>query len=298
MARSLKTLIAENHPLIVPSMYDGISALLIKQLEFDAAYVGSYATGATRYGVPDIGYIGLEDMADQVRRLGPIAEVPIIVDGEGGWGNPLHVARAVQVLERAGAAATHIEDHDFGKHLGAQQVITTEKAVDKIKSAVDARKSEDFLIIGRTDSPAVEGPARAVDRALAYQEAGADGLFIAGFLDNESWARLKESAYVPIYVPDFPSMSAADQAATGADVVLYYGLAHISAKAGMLEAFETLKKHASTVSIENKLSTGGFDEFLGIEAARAQAKKFGLIAENDDTMEKMKRMFDEMQASK
>ena len=298
MARSLKTLIAENHPLIVPSLYDGISALLIKELEFDAAYIGSYATGATRYGVPGIGYIGLEDMADQVRRLGPIAEVPIIVDGEGGWGNALHVARAVQVLERAGAAATHIEDHDFGKHLGAQQVVTTEKAVDKIKAAVDARASEEFLIIARTDSPAVEGPARAVDRALAYQEAGADGLFIAGFLDNESWARLKHSARVPIYVPDFPSMSAADQAAQGADVVLYYGLAHISAKAGMLEAFETLKANSSTVSLENKLSTGGFDEFLGIEAARVQAKKFGLIDANDDTMEKMKRMFEEMQANK
>ena len=298
MARSLQTLIAENHPLIVPSIYDGISALLIKELEFDAAYIGSYATGATRYGVPDIGYIGLEDMADQVRRLGPIAEVPIIVDGEGGWGNALHVARAVQVLERAGAAATHIEDHDFGKHLGAQQVIATDKAVDKIKSALDSRKSEDFLIIARTDSPAVEGPARAVDRALAYQEAGADGLFIAGFLDGDSWARLKQGARVPIYVPDFPSMSAADQAGQGADVVLYYGLAHISAKAGMLEAFQTLKQHASTVSIEGRLGTGGFDEFLGIEAARAQAKKFGLIDENDDTMAKMKRMFDEMQASK
>src|SRR5258707_11892266 len=132
MARSLKTLIAENHPLVVPSMYDGISALLIKELEFDAAYIGSYATGATRYGVPDIGYIGLEDMADQVRRLAPIAEVPIIVDGEGGWGNPSHVARSVQVLERAGAAATHIEDNDFGKHITAKSsVISTGKAVDK-----------------------------------------------------------------------------------------------------------------------------------------------------------------------
>lgn len=298
VASALAKLISENHPLIVPSMYDGISALLIKELDFQAAYIGSYATGATRYGVPDIGYIGLEDMADQVRRLGPVAEVPIIVDGEGGWGNPLHVARAVQVLERAGAAATHIEDHEFGKHLGAQQVITTEKAVDKIKSAVDARKSSDFLIIARTDSPAVEGPASAVDRALAYQEAGADGLFIAGFLDDASWARLKQNARVPIYVPDFPQMSAADQGAQGADVVLYYGLAHISAKAGMLEAFETLKKNSSTVSIEGKLSTGGFDEFLGIEAARVEAKKYGLIDENDDTMANMRRMFEEMRAKK
>ncbi len=296
MAKTLKQAIADNHPLVVPSIYDGISALLVRDMGFEAAYIGSYATGATRYGVPDIGYIGLEDMADQARRLAPIVGVPLIVDGEGGWGNPLHVARSVKVLERAGAAATHIEDHDFGKHLTAQQVITSEKAVDKIKAAVDARQSEEFLIIARTDSPAVEGPASAVDRALAYQEAGADGLFIAGFLDADAWARLKSEARVPIYVPDFPQMSAADQAAQGADVVLYYGLAHISAKAGMLEAYEVLKKNASTVSIESKLSTGGFDEFLGIEDARAQARKYRLIPENDDSMAEMARQFQALQA--
>ncbi|WP_223693522.1 isocitrate lyase/PEP mutase family protein [Leifsonia poae] len=292
MARSLRTLIAESHPLIVPSMYDGISALLIKELEFEAAYIGSYATGASRYGVPDIGYIGLEDMADQVRRLAPIAGVPVIVDGEGGWGNPIHVARSVQVLERAGAAATHIEDHDFGKHITAKSsVISTGKAVDKIKAAVDARASEDFLIIARTDSLFVEGPAAGVDRLLAYQEAGADGLFVAGFLDADSWTRLKAESRVPIYSPDFPQHSAADHAAQGADVVLYYGLAHIAAKAGMLEAYEVLKKNASTVSIENKLSVAGFDEFLGIEDARVQARKYGLIDQNDDSMNEMARAF-------
>lgn len=292
MARSLKTLIAESHPLIVPSMYDGISALLIKQLGFDAAYIGSYATGASRYGVADIGYIGLEDMADQVRRLGPIAEVPIIVDGEGGWGNPLHVARSVKVLERAGAGATHIEDHDFGKHITLRSsVISTQQAADKIKAAVDARNSENFLIIARTDSSGVEGPASAVDRLLAYQDAGADGLFIAGFLDAESWVRLRTDARVPIYSPDFPQHSAADHADQGADVVLYYGLTHIAAKAGMLEALETLKRNSSTVSIESRLSVSGFDEFLGIEDARAQARKFGLIDTEDHSMLEATRAF-------
>src|SRR3984957_20948409 len=92
MASTLRELIARHHPLVVPSIYDGISALMLREFGFEAAYIGSYATGATRYGLPDIGYIGLEDMADQVRRLAPLAEVPIIVDGEGGWGNPLHVA--------------------------------------------------------------------------------------------------------------------------------------------------------------------------------------------------------------
>jgi 2-methylisocitrate lyase-like PEP mutase family enzyme len=278
MVRSLASLIKENHPLIVPSMYDGISALLLKELGFEAAYIGSYATGATRYGVPDIGYIGLEDMADQVRRLGAIADIPIIVDGEGGWGNPLHVARAVQVLERAGAAATHIEDHEFGKHLTPQsRILPVGAAVDKIKAAVDGRKSSEFLIIARTDSPGSEGPAAAVDRALAYEEAGADGLFIAGFLDEPSWDKLNNESHVPIYVPDFPTMSAADQASQGADVVLYYGLAHISAQAGMRSALQTLKSESSTVSIEDEINTRGFDQFLGIEDAKVKAKQFGLI---------------------
>ncbi|WP_345373386.1 isocitrate lyase/PEP mutase family protein [Frondihabitans cladoniiphilus] len=293
MSSTLRQAIAGSHPLVVPSIYDGISALLVRDLGFEAAYIGSYATGATRYGVPDIGYIGLEDMADQARRLAPIAGVPLIVDGEGGWGNAIHVARAVQVLERAGAAATHIEDHDFGKHLTIKSsVIPTGQAVDKIKAAVDARDSEDFLIIGRTDSIGVEGPSAGVDRALAYQEAGADGLFIAGFLDADSWARLTSDARVPIYVPDFPRQSAADQAAQGADVVLYYGLAHIAAKAGMQQALEVLKAESSTQSIESRLSTAGFDEFLGIEKARVQARRFGLIDPDDDSMAEATRAFE------
>lgn len=278
LPQSLRMLISENKPLVVPSMYDGISALLLKELGFKAAYIGSYATGATKYGVPDIGYIGLEDMADQVRRLAPIACMPVIVDGEGGWGNPVHAARSVQVLERAGAAATHIEDHVFGKHITPRPTIAPiEQATGKIKAALDARASDDFMIIARTDSPFTEGPERAVDRALAYQEAGADGLFIAGFLDDASWARLKQAATVPIFTPDFPQHSAADHADEGADVVLYYGLAHIAAAAGMRRAFEVLKRDASTISIEGDLSVRGFDEFLGIGAAGTIAKQYGLV---------------------
>ena len=178
---------------MVPSIYDGISALVLREFGFEAAYIGSYATGATRHGLPDIGYIGTGGHGGPTpRRLAPVAGVPVIVDGEGGWGNPLHVARAVQVLERSGAAATHIEDHDFGKHItGKPRIVPVKVAVDKIKAALDARNSEDFLIIARTDSAGIEGPEAAVDRLLAYQEEGADGLFIAGRLDETSWLRLK-----------------------------------------------------------------------------------------------------------
>ncbi|MGW1785063.1 isocitrate lyase/PEP mutase family protein [Streptomyces sp. NPDC002143] len=278
MMPSLRSLIEENSPLIVPSIYDGISALLVKEIGFDAAYIGSYATGAAKYGVPDIGYIGLEDMADQVRRLGSIVEVPIIVDGEDGWGNPMHVARAVKTLERAGAAAMHIEDHDFGKHLADKpRILPTSVAVDKIKAALDARDSEEFLIIARTDAPGSEGSEASVDRALAYAEAGADGVFVAGVLDVSALARLNSEVSVPIYSVDWPDHSAADHAREGADVVLYYGLSHVSAKAGMKRALQLLKNESSTTSIAQELNIWGFDAFLGIEEYRIEARKYGLI---------------------
>jgi 2-methylisocitrate lyase-like PEP mutase family enzyme len=282
VSSTLRELIARRHPLVVPSIYDGISALVLREFGFEAAYIGSYATGATRYGLPDIGYIGLEDMADQVRRLAPVAGVPIIVDGEGGWGNPLHVARAVQVLERSGAAATHIEDHDFGKHItGKPRIVPVKAAVDKIKAALDARGSEDFLIIARTDSSGSEGPQAAVDRVLAYQEAGADGLFVAGLLDEPSQHRLKAESRVPVFTVDFPGQTAESLAKAGADVILHYSIAHMAATAGLRTAFSALAADGSTVSLQE--SWGGipgiiaYDDFLGIPVAREKARQYGLL---------------------
>lgn len=276
MIQTFRQAIAEQRPLIAPSIYDGISALLVHQLDFKAAYIGSYATGATKYGVPDIGYIGLEDMADQVRRLAPVADVPLIVDGEGGWGNPLHVARAIRVLEQAGASAVHIEDHEFGKHLADKpSLLSVEKAADKIKAALDARDSEDFLIIGRTDSLRTEGPDAAIERVLAYQEAGADGLFVAGQLDAEHHAELKAAARVPTFTVNFPGSSAAEH---DADVVLYFALSHAAAITGMRSALSALAEEGSSTSVDDAIeSVPHFDAFLGIKAARAQARAFGLI---------------------
>jgi len=282
---SLKELIAARRPLIAPSIYDGISAGVLRDTGFEAAYIGSYATGATKYAVADVGYIGVDDMADQVRRLGPIAGVPLIVDGEGGWGNPLHVARAIKVLERAGAAAVHIEDHEFGKHIVSNpRIIPTKIAVDKIKAAVDARASDDFMIIARTDSPGTEGPDAAIDRLLAYQDAGADGLFYAGIPDPAAQQRLKAQSSVPIFGTDFPGMSAAQLAELGTDVVLYYSLAHMAAIAGIRQAFGVLANQRSAVSLEESLGgipgLIGFDDFLGIAGVREHARAFGLLDED------------------
>ncbi|MGN6126477.1 MAG: isocitrate lyase/PEP mutase family protein [Humibacter sp.] len=268
--------------LVVPSMYDGISALLIKEFAFNAAYIGSYGTGATKYGLPDVGYISVEDMADQVRRLAPIVDVPVIVDGEGGWGNPVHVARAVQVLQRAGAAATHLEDHDFGKHItNTPRLISVTMAVDKLKAALDSRLSEDFLIIARTDAAQTDGPKEAVERLLAYDEVGADALFISGILDQPAWKELRGSTDKPIFITDLPTLTAADLFASGASAVIYYGITHSAAAHGIRKAFTELTTTGATLQVAEELGgipgLIGYDSFLGIEEVRRLAHAYGLI---------------------
>jgi 2-methylisocitrate lyase-like PEP mutase family enzyme len=280
MTRPLKSLISQSSPLIAPLAYDGISARLVRELNFQAAYVGSYAVSASKYGVADIGFVGLEDMADVVRRIAPIVDVPVIVDGEGGFGNPIHVARTVQVLERAGASATHIEDHVFGKHLGVPQVIPVGQAVDKIKAALDARNSEDFLIIGRSDALLSEGLDATVDRLLAYQEAGADALFLARTpkpgetLD----ARLRDETRVPLLMTNGPGYSAKDLGEQGASIVLYPTLTNFVAEASMREALELLASAGTSVGIVEDYEA--FDVFLGADDYRATAHTLGLLPQN------------------
>lgn len=281
MTQTLRQAIADHRPLVAPSIYDGISALVAREFDFKAVYIGSYATGATRYGLPDIGYLGVEDMADQVRRLAPLVDAPVIVDGEGGFGNPLHVAQAIKRLERAGAAGVHIEDHDFGKHITARPtLLPREKAVDKIKAALDARISSETMIIGRTDAAMPLGAQEALARAVAFQDAGADAVFLAGygFSDLSDWDVVRQTITVPVFNTDTPGLSAAQSAALGIDVVLYYGLTHFVAQQAVRKALQALAETGSTVSLDLPLrSVGDFDIFLGIGQAREDAKRYGLL---------------------
>jgi 2-methylisocitrate lyase-like PEP mutase family enzyme len=281
MTVSLREAIVSSTPLIAPSVYDGISALVAKELGFQAVYVGSYATGATKYGLPDIGYISADDMADQVRRISAIVDVPIIVDGEGGFGNPLHVARTIRVLQRAGANAVHIEDHDFGKHLTRKsRVIPLDKAVDKIKAAVDAKETADFMVIARTDSAGSMGDSEALRRAVAFQDAGADAVFIPayGYGDDSAWEAVRREIRVPVVNVNMPQQSAQAAAQLGVNIVLYFALSQSAALQGIRTALGRLAASGSSVELEGSLPTGlDLDNFLGIEAARKRANLYNLI---------------------
>jgi 2,3-dimethylmalate lyase len=168
-------------PLLAPGAYDALSARLVEAAGFPVVYMTGFGTAAGRLGRPDVGLLGMSEMVDNARRIVEAVEVPVIADADTGYGNPINVVRTVHEYERAGVAAIHIEDQLAPKkcgHMEGKQLITCEEMVQKVRAAVAARRSPDFLIIARTDARAVEGLDATLLRARAYREAGADVLFI------------------------------------------------------------------------------------------------------------------------
>ncbi|MBU69145.1 MAG: carboxyvinyl-carboxyphosphonate phosphorylmutase [Cupriavidus sp.] len=165
-----------------PGVYDALSALLVEQAGFQAAYLSGASIAYTRFGRPDIGFLSLDDVASVTRNIRErCPTLPLMVDADTGFGNALNVMQTVRVLERAGASAIQLEDQAMPKrcgHLDGKSVIGTAEMAGKIRAACDARRSDDTLIIARTDAVAVEGMDAALERAERYADAGADVLFV------------------------------------------------------------------------------------------------------------------------
>jgi len=178
---TLRQLLAGNEPVVAPGAYDALTARIIEQAGFPAVYMTGFGTSASLLGRPDVGLLTMTQMVDNARRIAQAVDVPVISDADTGYGNPLNVIRTVQEYERAGVSAIHIEDQIMPKkcgHMENKQVIASAEMEEKIRAATEARATDDFLIIARTDSRAVEGFESALRRARAYREAGADVLFV------------------------------------------------------------------------------------------------------------------------
>ncbi len=177
---ALRTLIAEDAIVVAPGVYDGMSARLAQRAGFAAVY----ATGggiARSMGYPDLGLLGLTEVADRLAVIVEHAGVPVIADADTGYGNTLNVRRTIREFERAGVAALHLEDQTFPKrcgHLDDKAVVPTGEMVQKLRAARDAASDRDLVLIARTDAIAVEGLDAAIERALAYAAAGADVIFV------------------------------------------------------------------------------------------------------------------------
>jgi 2,3-dimethylmalate lyase len=180
-APRLAELLRAQEPILAPGAYDALTARLIEQAGFPAVYMTGFGTSASLIGRPDVGLLTMSQMVDNARRIAQAVDVPVIADADTGYGNPLNVIRTVQEYELAGVSAIHLEDQVTPKkcgHMENKQVIAATEMTEKIRAAVEARSSSDFLIIARTDARAVEGLDSALRRARAYREAGADILFV------------------------------------------------------------------------------------------------------------------------
>jgi len=191
-AKRLRDLLA-GQPFIVPGCYDAYTALLIEQAGFDCAYVSGASIAFTRLGRPDIGLTTLTEVADTVGNIRDRVSLPLIVDGDNGFGNALNVQRTVKLLEKMGASAIQLEDQTLPKrcgHLDGKSLVTTGEMLGKLKAAQDARSVPATVIIARTDAIAVDGFEAGLDRAHAYAEAGADVLFVEALRSVEQFARV------------------------------------------------------------------------------------------------------------
>jgi 2-methylisocitrate lyase-like PEP mutase family enzyme len=197
----LRQLINRKQGLIVPGAYDGVSAKLVERAGFPVAYMTGYGVSASRLGLPDMGFAGLGDMADQARNMAGAVSIPLIADADTGYGNALNVRRTVALYESAGVAGLHLEDQQMPKrcgHLAGKIVVSAEEFAAKIRAAVEARTDPDFVIIARTDAIAVNGLDDALHRAEAAVKAGADMLFVEAPTTEEQIERVARAFDTPL----------------------------------------------------------------------------------------------------
>lgn len=265
----LKEKVAARRGLVVAGAANALAARLIEQLGFEAVYLSGAGITNTFYGIPDLGFVTLGDLAQHTAATRDAVELPIIVDADTGFGNELNVRHTVRMLERAGANAIQLEDQAMPKkcgHFNDKSVIPARDAASKIKAAVDARRSEDFLIIARTDARAVEGFEAALERAQMFIENGADLTFVEAPVSVEELRRIPQALAVPQLVNvviggKTPTLDAAEFGRMGFGLVLYANAALQGALAGMSAALTRLR------------DTGRLDEDSGLVASFAQRQQ-------------------------
>jgi len=265
---SLKRLIAEKSIIMAPGAYDAVSAQIIEKEGFDVVYISGLSNEASELGRPDLGFTTETEI---VRRAANIAEVvnkPVICDADTGFGGSLNLWRTVREFERAGVSAIHIEDQVFPKRCGVlpgKNVIPAEDFVKKIKIALNARKSNDFLIIARTDSKSHGGVEEVIRRAKLYEEAGADMILTGDFFTAKEYALITKEVSKPLCTVDSaflsaqPNFSKEQWEEMGVKMVFYWALPLFAAMKAVTEAVRTLKNKGSVEEIEDKIFK--YDEY-------------------------------------
>ena len=259
----LKQLMAARAAVTAPGAANALFARVIEDLGFDLVYVTGAGVANMHLGAPDIGLTTLTELAHATAAIADSVALPIIVDADTGFGSPINMVRTIKVLERAGAAGVQIEDQVFPKkcgHFEGKDVIPTAEMVQKIRAAADSRADADFQIIARTDARAIEGLDRAIERARAFIDAGADATFVEAPLTVDELARIGRELPVPqvanvVFGGKTPDPGRAAFADMGFSLVLYANAALQAALRASYEVLGALKATGSLASVAERLAS-------------------------------------------
>ena len=259
----LRDLVDEPDILLAPGIFDALTGHVAERTGFRAAYLSGASVAYTRFGRPDVGLVCMSEVADTLAAIRDRITIPVIVDGDTGFGNALNVIRTVKLFARFGASAIQLEDQSLPKrcgHLNEKRLVPMDEMVGKVKAALDARPSVDILIVARTDAVAVEGLDAALDRAAAYRDAGADILFVEALRSgNEIEAAMNRlGGTVPLLANMVeggrtPIMSAANLQRLGYSVVIFPGGLVRALTKTMEEYFSSLYEHGTTKPFRDRM---------------------------------------------
>lgn len=281
----LREIISRNTLTPIANAYDALSAKLVERSGFEAIHVGGYNISASLLGLPDVGLMTMSEMVSTMRHIVDTVDIPVIADGDDGYGNHLNVGRLIRELERSRVAGVHIEDQVFPKrcgHMEGKRLIPTAAMVNKIKAAVDARTDEDFVLIARTDAIAVEGFDGALERANAYVDAGADVIFVEAPTTLEQCRAIPGNVNAPTlfnwaYGGKSPELSFDQIAQCGYRLAIFPDT--LFAVASALEDFYGSLKRTGTIAEyaqrSGMMNFNAFNALIGLDEVAALDRRFG-----------------------
>ena len=261
--RRFRDALAAEKPLQIVGAITAFAARMAEATGFRALYLSGGGVAANSLGLPDLGISTMDDVLTDARRIVEATTIPLLADIDTGWGGAFNIARTIRSMTRTGVAAVHIEDQVSAKRCGhrpGKEIVAKEEMVDRLKAAVDAKTDPEFVLIARTDALAVEGLDSAIDRSIAYIEAGADMIFAEAVTDISMYARFKKEVGVPILanITEFgatPLFTRDQLAAAGVDMILYCCAAYRAMNAAALKVFQAIRADGTQKNVLDSMQT-------------------------------------------
>jgi 2-methylisocitrate lyase-like PEP mutase family enzyme len=283
---NFKTRLTQPTAVLAPGIYDALTALVAEQAGFEALYVSGASIAYTRLARSDIGLTTATEVADTLARITERVRTPVIVDADTGFGNALNTQRTVCAFERAGAAMIQLEDQTFPKrcgHLDGKGVVPAAEMCGKLRAALDARHSQDTLILARTDALAVEGFEAALDRAEAYLACGVDALFIEALRTPEQMAQAcaRFAGRIPLLANmveggKTPIQSADELGRIGFRIVIFPGGTARAVAHTLQRYYASLHTHRTTAPMrDHMLDFDQLNDVIGTAALLEEGKRYG-----------------------